>query len=164
MAALNTIMASCNALHQQGWFVLQTFTLQHINHIRVTFIADNCFLVWMTFRDFYMRLNATLQYACSGPTPRKPVSLIMRMSGFLRHASRGFLSRLGMGHSGHGGQPYHGSPAGSGSSGPADWPQSSWTDRSPGCRPLPSPWSSGSRKDPDGFSDGSSNQTACAAG
>lgn len=73
----------------------------------------------------------------------------------------GLLVWLGTGHSG---QSYHGSPAGSGSSGPTDWPRSSWTDRSSGCHPLPSLWSSGSCEDLDRFSDGSSNQTACMAG
>lgn len=34
-----------------------------------------------------MQLNAMLQYACFGPTPYKLMSLIMRMSGFLQHAS-----------------------------------------------------------------------------
>lgn len=75
----------------------------------------------------------------------------------------GLLLQLGMGHSGHEGQPYYGSPAGSGSSGPLIDPSPAEQIAALDVTLFPSPWSSGSCKDPDRFSDGSSNQTACMA-
>lgn len=131
----------------------------HLHYKQFLFSLNDGFL-----HVLQMQLNAKLHYACSGSYTIQTRVINYEDEWLPPACQHGLLLRLGMRHSGHEGQLYHGSPAGSGSSGPLDWPQSSWTDRSPGCHPLPSPWSSGSCEDPDRFSDGSSNQTACMAG
>lgn len=52
---------------------------------------EHFFFILNDFQGFLhvvqMQLNAMLQYVCSGHTLYRLMSLIMRMSGFLQHAS-----------------------------------------------------------------------------
>lgn len=75
------------------------------------------------------QVDATLQYARSGHTAHRLMSLIMRMSGFLQYAKHGLHLWLRMGHSGHEGKVVSWLSSWLWISRPSDWPQSSWTDR-----------------------------------
>lgn len=73
-----------------GLICTSAFTRQHINHT-CHFHYGRFLFSLNDFQRFlhvmYMQLHAMPQYACSGPTPHKPTSLIMSTSGFLQHAS-----------------------------------------------------------------------------
>lgn len=91
-------------------------TLQHINqtcsrHYKQLLISFN--------EDFSMHYKCSLMQSCNmfALVLHHPV-INYEFEWLPLACQHGLLLRLGMGHSGHEGQSYHGFPAGSGSSGP----------------------------------------------